>query len=261
MIEKIEKNLSDFYENVVNVVNSDPKWELLHKLYDENYYNKKGISKEEKIPKIIHQVWLGGKIPEKYITYRNKMMEINKGWEYKLWTDADVDVFELKNIKLFNNIKNLGAKSDIFRYEILERFGGVYIDTDFDCVKPFDDLLHLDAFAGNGHAVTPEVFNSIMASIPNHKYMSAIVRELQKIENFNDDINGVMYTTGPYFVSRVFYDTISESDNVVIFPTKFFFPFPINQRHIPRNDKYNSITNSFNNENTYCCHLWHTTWQ
>lgn len=252
--------MSDFYENMVNDVDSNPKWKLLHKLYDNNF-NKKGIVEDQKIPKIIHQIWLGGKFPEKYVYYRDKMMDINKGWEYKLWTDDDVDGFGLKNIKLFNNIKNLGAKSDIFRYEILERLGGVYIDTDFDTVKSFDDLLHLDAFAGNGHVAAPEIFNSIMASIPNHKYMSAIVKELQKIENFNDNIDGVMNNTGPYFVSRVFYDTINESDNVVIFPTKFFFPFPATYRHIPQNDKYNTITNSFNNKNTYCLHLWHTTWQ
>ena len=34
--------------------------------------------------------------------------------------------------------KILGEKSDIFRYEILYRFGGVYVDTDFECIKPFE---------------------------------------------------------------------------------------------------------------------------
>ena len=194
----------------------------------------------------------------------SKMMEINKGWEYKLWKDKDVEIFGLKNIKLFNNITNFGAKSDIFRYEILERMGGVYIDTDFDTVKPFDDLIHLDAFAGNGHVNKPEVFNSIMASSPDHKYMENIVNELLKIDSFRDDINGVMNNTGPYFVSRVFFDTINEYDNVVIFPTKFFFPFPAvyrHQYHSLNDVDYRKLISSYYDKNTYVSHLWHTTWQ
>lgn len=252
--------MSDYLRNMVNSVNNDPKWKLLEQLYNKNYHHRPSET-VNKIPKIIHQIWLGSEFPKEYIPYRDKMMEINKGWEYKLWTDKDVESFGLKNIKLFNNIKNLGAKSDIFRYEILERIGGIYIDTDFDTVKPFDELIHLDAFAGNGHVDIPEVFNSIMASSPNHKYMANIVKELQKKENFYDDINGVMNNTGPYFVTKVFFDTVTEEDNVVIFPTKFFFPFPAVHRFIPRDGNYNRIVNSFNNENTFVIHLWHTTWQ
>jgi mannosyltransferase OCH1-like enzyme len=187
-------------------------------------------------------------------------MKINVGWKYKLWTDKDVDEFSLKNIKLYNNIKNLGAKSDIFRYEILERLGGVYIDVDFDCVKPFDDLLTLDFFAGNGHVDVPEIFNSVMASSPNYKYMTALVNELLKKDYFKDNIDGVMNNTGPYFITRVFYDNINEDDNVVIFPTKYFFPFPAVHRFV-NYDQSKDFIHSFNNDKTYCIHLWHTNWQ
>ena len=256
--------MNDFLKNMVNPINRDKRWDLIQKLYNKNYFNVKNKNKESKIPKIIHQIWLGGDFPKEYEYYRDKMMDINIGWEYKLWTDKDVDSFGLQNIKLFNNITNLGARSDIFRYEILDRMGGIYIDTDFDTVKSFDDLTHLDFFAGNGHVDTPEVFNSIMASIPGHKYMNNIVNELLKKDTFLDDIPGVMNNTGPYFVSRVFFDTINEGDNVVIFPTKFLFPFPAvhrHQYHRLSDEQYLNLVSSFYSENTYVSHLWHTTWQ
>jgi len=249
--------MSDYLVNMVNSVNGDPRWKMLENMYD-NWQNK--TDRQQKIPKIIHQIWLGGEYPEKYIPFRDKMMELNKGWEYKLWTDKDVESFGLKNIKLFNNIKNLGAKADIFRYEILERMGGLYLDTDFECTKSFDDLVDLSFFAGNGHIDQPEVFNSLMASEPNHKFVSALVSELQKKNSFVDNIDGVMNNTGPYFITRVFFNTINESDNVVVFPTKFFFPFPAVYRHMAYESAQNFIR-SFITDRTYCIHLWHTTWQ
>lgn len=251
----MNKYTDDYVTQMSNYINDDPKWMLLNNLYDNFSKNKNNT---QKIPKIIHQIWLGGEFPDRYVELRDRMMKINSGWEYKLWTDKDIEPFKLKNSKLFNNIKNLGAKSDILRYEILERIGGVYIDIDFDCVKHFDDLLTLDFFAGNGHVGEPEVFNSIMASSPNYKYITALVNELLKKDRFDDNIDGVMNNTGPYFITRVFFDNINEDDNVVIFPTKYFFPYPAVHRFLVYNK---SFIHSFTNDRTYCIHLWHTNWQ
>lgn len=253
--------MSDYFKNVVNKVNNDPRWKLLEHLYNRNYLNKIDKS-EQKIPKIIHQVWLGDSFPEKYIKLRDEMMEINSNWEYRLWTDKEVKVFGLKNVELFNNIRNLGAKSDILRYEILERIGGLYIDIDFKCVKPFDCLCYLDFFAGNGHVDKPEIINSLIACAPNNKFISKIVSELIKKKYFIDDINGVMNNTGPYFITKNIFDVLTENDNIVIFPTKYFFPFPaIYRNKVKDSTKSWKFINSFSNENTFAIHLWHTNWQ
>ena len=36
---------------------------------------------------------------------------------------------------VFERAINPGMKSDIFRYEILKQIGGLYVDTDFECLK------------------------------------------------------------------------------------------------------------------------------
>jgi len=254
--------MNDYLLNVNTTINKDPRWKLLEDLYVKNYFDKKNQKNIDKIPKIIHQIWLGGEIPERYVKYREKMIQINPNWECKLWTDKDVESFGLKNKILYNNIKNLGARSDIFRYEILERFGGLYVDVDFDFIKPFDDLCHLDFFAGNGHSNQPEVFNSIIASSPNYKMISLIVSELQKKQTFNDNIDGVMNNTGPYFIAKMIFDNVNVDDNVVIFPTKFLFPFPAVYRHnVDDGEESKRFIYSFLNDNSYCIHLWHTNWQ
>jgi len=131
------------------------------------------------------------------------------------------------------------------------------LDTDFICVKPFDNLLHLDFWAGNGHVSEPDIFNSIMASKPNDKIISKIVSELQKKKNFVDNIDGVMNNTGPYFITKCFYDVVNEDDKCIIYPTTYFFPFPATLRH----SKNERLAEQFIHKNTYAIHLWKTTWQ
>lgn len=251
----------DYRLNVNNNINNDPNWLLLEKLYNNNFVNKK--DKKNIIPKKIHQIWLGCEMSETSKILAEKMMNINKEYEYTLWTDDDVDDFGLKNKELFYNIKNLGAKSDIFRYEILERLGGIYIDTDFECIKPFDDILNLDFFAGHGQVSEPEIFNSIIGCVANNKIISSFVNSLLTIKSFDDNINGVMNNTGPYFITKCFYNNVNENDNVVIFPTKYFFSFPAIHRTLVK--KYNNTSEnfvkSFINENSIAIHLWQTTWQ
>lgn len=250
----------DFKTNMVNKISGDLKWSLLEKLFNKNYPSKG----ENKIPKTIHQIWLGSELPEISKYLRDRMMNINRNWDYKLWGEEEIQKFGLKNSELYNNIKNYGAKSDIARYEILQRLGGIYIDTDFDCVKPFDDLCGLDFFAGNGHISEPEVFNSIIGSMPDGKIINSYVEGLLGIKTFNDNIDGVMNTTGPYYITRQYFSNTTSEDNSVIFPTKFFFPFPAIYRHQTRDYKNPTIekyVKSFVNENTYCIHLWHTAWQ
>ena len=62
-------------------------------------------------------------------------------------------------------------------------------------------------------------------------------------------------------IEREIYKKMTEDDSSVIFPTKFFFPFPAHERYIPQDSNYIDKINSYNNENTYCIHMWHVTWQ
>ena len=41
----------------------------------------------------------------------------------------------MRNKLAFSLAKNLGMKSDILRYEILMKYGGIYVDTDYECLK------------------------------------------------------------------------------------------------------------------------------
>ena len=223
---------------------------VVRALYEKNYLNSDG---ERKIPKKIHQIWLGSPFPDKYRKFSESWRKFHPNWEYKLWTDSDVEGFGMKNIALFRTAQNKGHKSDIFRYEILNRFGGLYIDTDFECLRSFDDLCYLDFFTGIAYDAKMGLYNGLIATIPHHPIIENCAN------SFTDTYNGhiwqvIMDLTGPYYFTRCFLKNVNrESSGVVAFPTDFFYPLPNNERYLT--NPYSKIKPC-----SYAIHHWDVTW-
>jgi mannosyltransferase OCH1-like enzyme len=227
-----------------------PLWETARILYENNYINC--ADNVTRIPKNIHQVWLGGKLPDKYRVLSESWKRLHPAWQYRLWTDKDVESFGLKNKGLFYKAKNMGQRSDIFRYEILNRHGGIYIDTDFECLKPFDDLLYLDFFTGISYDTKMVLYIGLIATIPGHPIIESCINSM----GFYDGHNSfdVMETTGPYHFTRCFYDTVNkDTKGVVAFPMDFFYPLPNYLRNSKEPYKY---VKDF----SYAIHHWAVTW-
>jgi len=217
---------------------------------------------ENKIPKKIHLIWLGGERPRKFDILLEIIKEKNKSFEIIEWHDNNIN-FELINKKLFYETENLGAKSDILRFEILFKYGGIYMDYDFFQVKSFDDLLNCDFFAGTDSNNPNEVWNSILGSTPNNliceKFLNGIINNSPIPKN---EINRVMFETGPYYLTNLIQN--NEWDyNIQILKGDYFYPFPGIERHNIRDLSKENIEyiKTFETENTYCIHLFTTTWQ
>jgi len=94
------------------------------------------------IPKLIHQTWKTDLIPKQWVSLVNKVKELNPDWSYKLWTDKENDEFVRKEFPEFYGIFSLFPRSimkaDVIRYLLMFRFGGVYLDLDYEVLKPFN---------------------------------------------------------------------------------------------------------------------------
>jgi mannosyltransferase OCH1-like enzyme len=91
------------------------------------------------IPKIIHQIWIGGEVPQSVAQLMATWPRRHPNWEYRLWTDDNLP--DLKNSDLFDKAPSFAMKADLLRYEILLAEGGLYIDADFECHRPLDRLM------------------------------------------------------------------------------------------------------------------------
>jgi mannosyltransferase OCH1-like enzyme len=239
-------------------------WFKLAFLFKRNWLNnnEKG---ESRIPKKIHLVWLGSETPAEAIELLERWKEIHPDWVIKIWTDKDAEEFKMRNYTVFKNLKNYGAKSDIFRYEILYREGGLYIDTDFECVKSMNDFLHLNLFCGTGWVKKVEVINAIFGCEPKHPFLGQLIENIAKSNIDESSFDKILDSTGPRFFTKNLLDYTKKNkhEKIVIFPTEFFYAFPPKLRHEIRNydiDARKKVL-SFVKENTYCMHLWRTSWQ
>ena len=217
---------------------------LTSSLFGHTFYLKKNIYTLpiiDKIPKIIHQIWVGkNPIPEKYKEYMKTWLIIHPDWEYKLWTDEDVDDFPWRNKDLFLQAENPGMKSDIWRYEIINQYGGLYVDTDMEAVRSFEPIhSRLEFYAGYCDHYSL-IACGIFASKPNSPILNKIIENLRKSishHNFDSfDFNAILFATGPFFFTKIIKEillTLDRSVNI-IFPEPYFQPIRCENRGVAK---------------------------
>jgi len=127
-------------------------------------------------------------------------------WEYKMWTDEDLDTLIRTKYAWFYTIYSNYPKKimriDAARYFILYDQGGIYADMDFECVKNFEHVIPQGlAFA----AETPfgtfgEVYqNALMGSPEKHEFWIRVFEDLVDHSKEPD----VLQATGPEVIHRV----------------------------------------------------------
>ena len=86
------------------------------------------------------------------------------GWEYRLW-DGTEQVWE--NQSKIATLPEFCARADVIRYEILLKYGGVYVDADSVCLRPIDELLQEPAFVGAENELTrPGILANGVIGVP-----------------------------------------------------------------------------------------------
>ncbi|WP_273724496.1 glycosyltransferase family 32 protein, partial [Leuconostoc mesenteroides] len=103
------------------------------------------------IPKTIHYVWFGGNEKPKSVlnaieTWRTNLPD----YEIREWNELNYEVTENspKYVQQAFKEKSWAFVSDYVRLDVLNQFGGIYLDTDVELLKGFDDLLDLKSFIG-----------------------------------------------------------------------------------------------------------------
>ena len=149
-------------------------YNFLKELYEKNSFAQLQPEQETRIPKILHIMWLGGKLPTEYDTYVASWKRYHPDWTILFWTDNELNydkgshvyhsfsdlearlkgdmkgeqfVVDARNLEYDNKIyydraKNYGERSDILKWEIVYQLGGVYVDTDFECLRSLDVYNH-----------------------------------------------------------------------------------------------------------------------
>lgn len=185
---------------------------------------------EQKIPKIIHYCWIGDKpIPE----HNRKIMESWKkfcpDYEIKEWNESNYDFTKNRYMREAFENKQWAFAPDYARLDIIYEYGGIYLDTDVELLKPLDDLLNLTGFMGfeNSKVCAPGLGFGAIPKLQIIKELRDYYEELSfvKEDGTLNKIVGPAHQTN-YLLKKglIQNDSLQEIEGLTIFPTEYFSP-------------------------------------
>ncbi|RYY07507.1 MAG: glycosyltransferase [Sphingobacteriaceae bacterium] len=188
------------------------------------------VSEGTYIPKIIHQTFMSKNLPLELQKNVENLKKLNPDWVYQLYDDNDIRTFIIKNYGLsvldyYEKINsNYGAaKADMFRYLVMYKCGGVYLDIKSTCIYPLNDILKADdkyilsqwrnksGEPHPGYGMSKEVADVEggeyqqwhIIAVAGHPFLKAVIESvISNIEKYRPWINGtggigVLRLTGP----------------------------------------------------------------
>jgi len=172
------------------------------------------------IPKVIHRIWLGSSLPAAAAELGGHWERLFPDYRLELWTDERL--LRLGMPRRWFAARTYAERSDVARYLLLDRFGGVYADCDVEPLARFDAL-----WAEGGSFVafreSPDlVWNGVIASAPGQRVLriaSALAARGARLEDPDAAPN---VRTGPFvFTMAVEYAQAIDDTGMLVCPCGF----------------------------------------
>lgn len=197
------------------------------------------------IPQKIHYCWFGNsRMPEQVLDCIESWHRYMPDWEYRFWDESNFDVNSNDYCREAYEAKKYAFVSDYVRLYVLEREGGVYLDTDVEVFKSFDDLIPLKAFAGFEGSKYSPVGTCVMASEPHGQWVTEILTAYNG-RHFIQEDGKLDLTTNVRFINanmavNGFRQDGREQDyrDCHIFPVEYFCPRRTTGEYIKTNNTY-----------------------
>lgn len=158
------------------------------------------------IPKIIHYVWMGGAalppLEEKCVASWKEHMP---DWEYMRWDETNFDIASAPlYVRQAYEARKFAFVSDYVRLWALEKYGGLYMDVDFEVYRPFDELMDkYAAFAGYEGSKRKPVMQGVLASEPHGAWVKDMLSTYESRTFIKSDGSLDMTPNTSYFTDRL----------------------------------------------------------
>ncbi len=182
------------------------------------------------IPRVIHQTFMRKELPSELQKNVDNIKRLNPGWTHIIYDDDDITAFIGKNygphiLRCFERINpRYGvARADLFRYLLMYKCGGVYLDIKSTCTCPLEQVVQPDdryilshwrnkpGEQHEGFGTSKEVVNVVggeyqqwhIVAAPGHPFLRAVIETvLQNIDQYRPWLHGtgaigVLRLTGP----------------------------------------------------------------
>ena len=97
------------------------------------------------IPHTIHQVWSTEYVPQSMVDWIQSWPRRHPDWRYVFWTREHILTLIRITIPDFKTVyetqKTNLHKSDLTKFLILYKYGGLYADLEMECLRPVDEVI------------------------------------------------------------------------------------------------------------------------
>ena len=214
------------------------------------------------IPKIIHYFWQSDKpMPEKLSRCVESWKKYCPDFELRCWNGDSLGEATPLWVRQALGCKKFAFAADYMRYYALYHFGGIYMDTDVELIKPFGSLLespslfcretHGDSQVESGFAAV-EPGNAFIKAMLDYYTGRSFIKEdgSMDMRGLPDTINEVTAKHGIAIVDVANPSLISsDSNKLCVLPADYFSPISLQTLRL-------TIT-----ENTVAIHHFAATWK
>ncbi len=205
------------------------------------------------IPKKIHFCWLSNDpFPPDVQKCMDSWKRVMPDYEIKHWNLKNFDVNIIKYAAQAMEKRKYAFVSDIVRLYALYTEGGIYLDSDVEVFRKFDDLLNNKAFTGfeSGNRIGPW----LIASEKGNRLIKELL-DYYTDRQFCDKDGNMDLTPNTVPVTRILtkhglkpLNAVQRLENITIYPEEYF---------CPKNPWTNEVTIT---ENTYAMHYFAGVW-
>jgi len=187
-------------------------WSVPHHIPRKDLSAPKSING---VPLVIYQSWHSHIVPKLMKENIQRTVEANPEFDYYLYSDSDSRSFIQANygsdvVNAFDSLRPGAYKSDLWRYCILYKLGGLYCDIKMVPLVPLKTILRdnstifvKDLELMKGNIMRDCVWNGLMISPPKNKVFKHCIDEIVENCKRRNYRNNNLDITGPCLLGRM----------------------------------------------------------
>lgn len=185
------------------------------------------------IPKKIHYCWFGkNDIPKEYLENIETWKRNCPDYEIIRWDEGNYDVRKNSYMKQAYDMQKWAFVPDFARLDIINHYGGIYLDTDVEILRPLDDLLGFKLFCGFEEK-NLVAFGLGFGGIANNPILQEMMDMYESLSFINED-GSLNMTASPIYQTMILQKhglkcdgTYQLIDGCAVFPQEYFSPIDI----------------------------------
>jgi mannosyltransferase OCH1-like enzyme len=239
-----QKQLDKKVKNIKNIIKIYKKINIPYPI--KQFYNSI-------IPLNIFQTWHSKSLPPLMTETKNIIQNMNPAFNYYLFDDNDCREFIKNNfnsniLNAFDSLIPGAYKADLWRYCILYKKGGIYLDIKYTPLNGFKfiNLTEKEHFVLDMNKVG--IYNALMVCLPNNPILLKAINKI--VQNVKNKYYGISHLepTGPRLLAYFFtihdknnldmkHDIINSNENRFIFFNNYAI-FKSYSGYLEEHDKY-----------------------